>query len=434
MARPATGSVRLHGGQWRARLTLADGSRSGWLDLDPAIAAEDEAGARACAAELAALARKQKTVSTKTIETVAEYSVRWIASRRERGLASVDDDASRLACHVLPVIGALDVRTINRDALEGLVEKLDAKVRAGEIAWKTAIHIWALTCGMFDSATDGKLRRLRVREDNPATRVHGPDRGTARSKCYLFPSEFTQLLECDAIPVSWRRLFALTTYLSCRAAEVAGLRWESVDLDHGIVHIHETADRKSGARKPTKSKASRKVPIEPTLAPLLRQMHEERDGGERVSPVRSTDRKLSQQLRRCLHIAGLDRAELFADDATRKPLSFHDLRATGITWALVRGDAPFVVMARAGHTDFETTQIYAREAENLRGAAYGTPFPPLPASILVDARGLSSRVSSKTGTGRASTGNRSEKQWRRRESNPGPKITRLLRLRAYLVV
>lgn len=64
-------------------------------------------------------------------------------------------------------------------------------------------------------------------------------------------------------------------------------------------------------------------------------------------------------------------------DATRKAITFHDLRATGITWCAIRGDEPLRIMQRAGHADFETTKIYLREAENL-AAGFGTVFPALP--------------------------------------------------------
>jgi integrase len=43
------------------------------------------------------------------------------------------------------------------------------------------------------------------------------------------------------------------------------------------------------------------------------------------------------------------RADLFADDATRRDLSFHDLRHSGITWRAVRGDEPLKVQRAAGH-------------------------------------------------------------------------------------
>jgi hypothetical protein len=70
------------------------------------------------------------------------------------------------------------------------------------------------------------------------------------------------------------------------------------------------------------------------------------------------------------------RAELFKTDATRKAITFHDLRATGITWMAIRGDEPLRIMQRTGHDDFDTTQRYIREAEAVR-EGLGEVFPPL---------------------------------------------------------
>ena len=91
------------------------------------------------------------------------------------------------------------------------------------------------------------------------------------------------------------------------------------------------------------------------------------------------DRHLSRALRVILKKAGVTRPELFANDATRKGLTWYDLRATGITWMAIRGDDPLKIMSPAGHVDFATTQGYIREAEAMR-AGFGDVFPPLPAS------------------------------------------------------
>jgi integrase len=74
------------------------------------------------------------------------------------------------------------------------------------------------------------------------------------------------------------------------------------------------------------------------------------------------------------------RPEIYANDEQRKNLTFHDLRATGITWSAVRGDDPLRIKQRAGHTGFATTEGYIREAENL-GRDFGDPFPPLPPGL-----------------------------------------------------
>lgn len=56
------------------------------------------------------------------------------------------------------------------------------------------------------------------------------------------------------------------------------------------------------------------------------------------------------------------------------------MRATGLTWMAVRGDEPLKMMQRAGHTNFQTTQIYVRTAEAIR-EGFGAPFPALPAEL-----------------------------------------------------
>jgi integrase len=89
------------------------------------------------------------------------------------------------------------------------------------------------------------------------------------------------------------------------------------------------------------------------------------------------DRDMARGLRLWLKRAGVDRAELHTATPTRKALTFHDLRATGLTWLAVRGDEPLKIMQRAGHSDFKTTQGYIREAEAVR-EGFGRVFPPLP--------------------------------------------------------
>ena len=96
---------------------------------------------------------------------------------------------------------------------------------------------------------------------------------------------------------------------------------------------------------------------------------------------------LAPRLRQYLEWAGVTRAELFANDATRKQITFHDLRATGITWMAIRGDEPMKMMHRAGHEDLATTMGYVREAEALEFLKEEV-FPALPDELF--SSGLSS--------------------------------------------
>jgi hypothetical protein len=121
--------------------------------------------------------------------------------------------------------------------------------------------------------------------------------------------------------------------------------------------------------------------------PLLEAMHAEArlEQGTKhpTGPITTVppEEKLATHLRTLLELAGCTRPTLFADDAERKPLTFHDLRATGVTWRIMRGDNPFLVQGAAGHKSFSTTEGYIR-ATNLRGKGVGEPFPPIPAIVL----------------------------------------------------
>ncbi|HXN30512.1 MAG TPA: tyrosine-type recombinase/integrase [Polyangiaceae bacterium] len=154
------------------------------------------------------------------------------------------------------------------------------------------------------------------------------------------------------------------------------LRWEDVDLDHGTLHIHRSNDRVRGREGSTKSGAARRPPIEPALTPLLRALFIEAGGKGLVLAMPNIGDQ-SRKLRTYLRRAGVTRADLFASDATRKAITFHDLRASGIAWCAARGDEPLKIQQRAGHEDFDTTAIYVREAENL-AAGFGDVFPPCP--------------------------------------------------------
>jgi integrase len=412
MARERRGTVKydVKRGCYRVRLTLNDGSRP-WFDLPPiGPSAMAEAKARVVAADRSRIAGDKNLIAEdfglklrpppkppdpaltgQTVaETVAQYAQRWCEWRASRAFGCVKTDRTILRRHVLPILGALAMREVVRDDLKRLVGALDAKARRGEtiaedgsrrpFGWKSACNAWVVVRAMFRDARVAKDVTLCVRDDNPADGVAGPDRGSKKAKGYLWPSEFLRVLGCAEVPLRWRRLFAVAVYTYMRAGEIDAIQWPDLDLDHDTMHIHRSMDTRRGkGMKTTKSNAARRVPIEPALLPLLRAMHAESGGKGRVLPLPGDGG--SRKLRMYLKRAGVGRADLFVTDETRRAIMFHDLRATGITWCAVRGDDPLKIMQRAGHSDFETTKIYLREAENL-ARGFGEVFPPLPEALL----------------------------------------------------
>jgi integrase len=393
--RPATGSIVWEDPETKTkpigvRVTKANGRRK-LVRFDPGTTAEDAIVLAPVLAE-----RGRNSVDDDEGKTVAEYAEQWCEWREARGLGSVADDCARLRCHVLPVIGTRPIVEVTRDDLKGLVSTLDARARQGfrqgtdgrrrSFGWKSAIHAWTVVRAMFRDACSAKRVDLCVRDDNPAHGVAGPDAGARKAKAYLWPSEFLALVSSPSVPVRWRRLFALAVCTYARAGELAALEWDDIDLEHGTIHVHRARTSKGERRlKPTKTEAARRVPIEPCLMPLLRAMRDAARGQGNAPkgtlvPMPASG-QLSVKLKVYLRRVGIDRADLFASDATRKAITFHDLRATGITWCAVRGDDALKIKQRAGHASFSTTEGYIREAENMR-AGFGAVFPALPSSML----------------------------------------------------
>jgi integrase len=381
VGRKATGTVRILNGEdgkpaWHGRWTRADGTRSDWLPLPGVIALDDEAGAKACAARMAPRIRA-RSANNGQGETVEQYSKRWLDDRDGR-VHSIRDDRSRMRDHVLPTLGHLGAATFTRDDVEQLRDLLDTKITKGTLAWKTAASVWTLVTSMCSDMVDAKKRELRARQDNPCRDVRPPERGARKAKQYLYPSEFLQFVSCTDVPLSWRRAVAIAVYSYTRDAELRVLRWS--DIDHGIIDITRAYNRRQpGEAKGTKSDAPRRFALEAELLPLLEVMRGE--GGTGLVIDLPSERDMSRGLRRWLLKAGVRRAALHERSKTSQRITWHDLRATGITWCAVRGDDTAKIKGRAGHTSVLTTELYVREAEAVRGG-FGEPFPPLPAGLL----------------------------------------------------
>ncbi len=369
--------------RWEVRISLPSGARP--LRAIPDLGPRDEERAKRVVKIMVARAKTLGLVPDDCGLTCNEWCDTWLEDREMRGIATVGHDKGRLKNHVLPFFGTHSMAHITRDQIEEVVEDLDRKIRADEddddhLAWKTAQNVWTVVTTMFDDAMSAKRRDLRVRKDNPTTGVRGPERGEPKAKQFLYPSEFLKLTSCKAIPLRYRVLYAVAVYVFARGGELEALTWDDIDLEHRVISITKAVDRKTRVVKATKTKHSRRVPIEPNLYPLLKRLYDERDQtieGELRALWMPHPEDRAIMLREHLKLAKVDRAELHLDDVRHKHLTFHDLRATGITWMAVRGDDPLKIKQRAGHTTFSTTEGYIREAEDLR-ESFGLPFPPIP--------------------------------------------------------
>ncbi len=394
MSREIKGSTKWRSGVWQVLCSQQDGSRK-WFPL-PGVPEGEREMARIVGATVARKVRLGEYVPGDRGETVGEYARRWCDSREKKGLASHNEDRKVIRHYVDATLGAQPIQSIKPEHLRRFVAILDGKVDEKTIRAKTAKNVWGVVRKMFTDAAKSKSDSLRVLEANPAETVTGPERAAGKTrKQYLYPSEFLALVSSPKVPVWRARLYAFSVYVWTRAGELAAQTWHDVDLAHGVIRVHESIDRarRPKSRETTKTATERLVAIEMELRPLLDALQVERSKTTPWPPVGplfnrlpavSGDVGLAALLRRDLRAAGVTRPDLFADTETRRQMTFHDLRATGITWAAVRGDSPLEIQERAGHSTFTMTQAYIREASVHRrpGVVFGTVFPVLPSRLL----------------------------------------------------
>jgi integrase len=395
MPRKNEGTVRIlqgpNGPQWHGKWTLvgkdANGKprRSEWEPLDPSIALDDEAGAKAYAAKIAPSIRARSAQLQGKSEKVRDYADRWIQSRKV-SVRTWRDDWSHLEHHLLPAIGDLAMAEVTATHGDEIVARLDAKTSSGELRDKSAINIWGTAKKVFKDAAHAKAATgLRCLVTSPFEQVQRPDQNQPnRVKQFLFPSEVYSLLDCTRVRRSFRRNVAIAVYLGLRDCEQRVLRWANVDLEHAVISVAENWDKdEKKARDGTKTDTStRQVPIPATLLPLLRAMYKEAGGSGLVCRDIFGQPSMARALRTHLRNAGVDRPALLKRTAVSLWVTWHDLRATCGTWLAVEGRPATEIRDLLGHEKTDQTDGYMRNATVVRSGRFGQVFGPLPASLL----------------------------------------------------
>jgi integrase len=426
MGRPATDSAENLGTvqpfkdakgrtYYRARISLVDGERI-WVgerfyDREKAVE---------YAADKSREAQKRKLTIAKVrpvkpnVETADAWHARYLESAEKKGIVTTRSKGSLWKTWISPTIGHKPMTSVTKDDVEDIRDAMDEAIQEGRIAPKYAQNAWGELAVSFSEAANAKDRTLRCITVDPTTGVKPPERGPSKSKVYPFPSEALAVFACADVALAWRELHAVACYTGMRPGELRVLEWPDVDLADGTIRVTKAWDYDHERVKPTKTGESRVIPIEPHLVPLLQLMHDRVDGKGPVVPLLSNtnDDKLAIHTRAHFVLAGCKRARLTAHNAAELQLRFRSWRDAYVTWSIIRGDDVVKVQRRAGHRLIQTTMRYAVEAEN-RGASFGTPFPRLPAALL-----LSKLPANLDPTPLQATGTDGDSQYRRRDSNP----------------
>jgi integrase len=305
--------------------------------------------------------------------TVEQLLTDWLASKTSEGLRPATISLYRMAAEswIIPTIGALEVRNLAPARVSELVDKLRAdgsRLGRGGLSSRSI----QITVQVLKAATRWALETQLLNRDPLA----GYRRPRSRSKVMEFwtadeARSFLAFTKDDRMAAIW----ALFLTRGPLRGEVAGLRWDAVDLEAGKLRITTTRvliDGDTAESAPKTARGFRTIPLDPMLVSLLRahrvQQLRERmaagpeyeDGGWLVADELGRPwypDSISERFDTLVAASGLRRIRL------------HDCRHSAASLMLSDRVPVHVVASILGHDPAETLRTYGHVIPNDAEAA-----------------------------------------------------------------
>jgi integrase len=313
-----------------------------------------KAAARNAAGELEGRARRSvRGDPDASKRTWGEWADEWWPTRNVEP-TTLRIDGSRRRTHLDPQWSKVPLNAIRRHDVKAWAATM-RRAKVGDSTVQRAVHLFSAS---LEAAVDAEIL-----EFNPAAKIELP-KGAQAQERFLTAEEFDAIRE--QLPTTDHQLVAdLLVYTGLRWGEMAGLHWNRVDLERGVLRVVETWDEPSGRIKSyPKGKQVRDVPLTPELAAALDERPRTRGCGVehatglcRSGLVLTTERgtvlrnsNWSDVWRRAVEDAGVEHVRI------------HDLRHTYASWLLQQGIPLAEVGKLLGHVSTQTTAKYAHLA------------------------------------------------------------------------
>ncbi|MBC3191650.1 site-specific integrase [Pseudonocardia sp. C8] len=272
---------------------------------------------------------------------------------------------------IIPAIGGVRLVALVPADVERMLR--DLADRGGKGGRPLSGRSCQVAYGVLRQALDHAQRAGYVSR-NVAGLVDRPGAVKREMRCWTAAEaqKFLTFVADDPLYVAW----ALFLARGLRRGEVAGLRWQDVDLDAGtlrIVHTRVSVGGKVETSEPKTAAGRRTIHLDPGLVGLLRE-HRKHQMEARLAcgphwqetgyvVVRDDGRPPHPE-----HFS--DRFEVLCKAADVPVIRLHDLRHTAVSLALADGTPIKVVQELAGHSSPTiTASVYAHSMPGQHEAA-----------------------------------------------------------------
>lgn len=266
-----------------------------------------------------------------------EYVERWMLMYKIPKLKDTTIQGYRtiLNTHLYPAFGLWFIDDISTDDIQSFLNERK------DLSRKTLKEILTFFSQVFEAAIeDGIVKKNPIKSKKL---VIPSDKKTERTALPL--DLFMEILaNLDKLDKQNRRLVALLMFTGMRRGEVLGLRWEDIDFQEKVIHVHQnvTFAQNQPHIGDTKTYAGKRtIPLIPVLETLLCYNGETGYiiGGE--SPISHT-----------MYIRAWNRIKIQVD---LHGASAHIFRHTFLTMLSNAGVSPKIIQVIAGHADISTT-------------------------------------------------------------------------------
>ncbi|UQB42748.1 tyrosine-type recombinase/integrase [Thiomicrospira microaerophila] len=280
---------------------------------------------------------QQQQLIAKNRKTFEQVASLWLDQMyKSKSYDYVRDISQRLDKHLLPKIGALYVDEITtRQLIQALKQieqtgRLETLRRMQQYANKIFLH--AIGFGYCDNNPVGNIARDLFDKPIKSNYAHTTDRKTL--------AQVLRALESYQGDISTLKALTMQPYVFLRSRELAGLRWDEIDLDQKAIEI--SAER-------MKKKRPHLVPITPQVLEVIEYMRPISGDCDYVFPSgRTKQRPLNEQsLNAAMHRLGLKDLQ-----------TFHGFRHTASTLLNEMGFASDYIEKQLAHEQGGVRSVY----------------------------------------------------------------------------
>jgi integrase len=272
---------------------------------------------------------------------LGEYLKEWLNLKMDLAPKTRQGYEINIRLHITPILGMVKLGSVKPPQIQRLYKNLLDK---GESAG-TVRYVHATLHAALEQA-----RKHRVIPFNPASVVDPPSPDTEESAALASPKDVAAFLDVAKESTIYE-LLVLAVHAGMRRGELLALRWESIDLDTGLICVCRALSRVKGVWhiKKTKEKHEKYVVVGQSALDLLKALRERnpRDlvfchgDGKMLDPDTVSDE-----------------AAAVLDKAGFPDVTLHGLRHTNATILRASGVDAAMIQKRLGHHSLGMTETY----------------------------------------------------------------------------